>query len=123
FGERDAIAMKPAEIPLRTAKTKRPRVVTRGRSRLPREIGVTDLRERKSVVWDEALAAFVMQQAARGHAATRRSQCSRVGDVEEGLHLNFACPENNRRNGEGRAPYARCLRDASITDQRRVAAR
>src|SRR5688500_7290360 len=27
-----------------------------------------------------------MQQAARGRTATRRSQCSRVGDVEERLH-------------------------------------
>ena len=30
---------KPWKFPLRTAKAKRPRVVTRGRSRLPREIG------------------------------------------------------------------------------------
>ncbi len=46
FGVRDAIAFDSLIDPLRTPKTKHPRVATRGRSRLPREIGVTDLRRR-----------------------------------------------------------------------------
>jgi hypothetical protein len=72
---------------------------------------VADLRERRSVVWDEALAAFVMQQAARDRAATRRSQCSRVGDVEGGLH-GSSCVEKIA-SGEGRAPYARAFEVAT----------
>lgn len=52
---------------------------------MPREIGVTDLRERRSVVWDEALAAC-------GRTATVLSQRSRVGDVVSGLHGN-SCVE------------------------------
>ena len=86
FGERDAIAINLGKIPLRTPETKRPRVVNPRAFALPREIGVTDLRERRSVVWDEALVAFATHQAARGRAVAVRPQRSRVGDVKEGLH-------------------------------------
>lgn len=90
---------------MRTPETKRPRVVNPRAFALPREIGVTDLREWKSVVWNEALVAFATQQAARSRAVAVGPQGSRVGDVEEGFHEN-SCVEKRSRSGEGRAPYA-----------------
>jgi hypothetical protein len=68
--------------PRRTLKTKRPRVETRGRSHSPREIGVTDLRER-----DQSLVAQIaMHQPfiarARQHVAIDSRQCSWFGNDE-----------------------------------------
>lgn len=93
FGERDAIAIivdNPfANAGLAGTKTKRPRVVNPRAFAVPREVGVTDLREQRSVLVDEVLAtAFVTRQAARRRTVAGWPQCSRVGDVEKELHGN-----------------------------------
>lgn len=94
FGVRDAVALFSILDPWRTQK-KAPGVTIRGRSRLPREIGVTDLRGRRSVEWDEARAcAFFAQQAARVLAAAGGPQRSRIGNVKECLHQD-SCFETN----------------------------
>src|SRR5207342_2828533 len=89
FGERDAIA-----INLRKSLCERQNKTPPGGNprafALPREIGVTDLRWRGSVL-DEALLRAFVTRAARGRPVAVRPQCSRVGDVEEGRHGSSCC--------------------------------